>query len=383
MAHVALFALALVTTLGVVGACAQLIVGGARIRPLTDQAGDPTGPKVSVIVAARDEGPHIERSLQSLLAQQYESFEIIAIDDRSADDTGPILDRMALASPRLRVVHITELPPHWLGKNYALHRGGEMATGEYLLFTDADVVFAPDALARAVALARTRGVDHLAVGPEIESPSLLLTMVVTVFSLGFLLYYRPWHVEDPTRQEHVGVGAFNLVHTALYREFGGHVRIALRPDDDIKLGRLVKLAGGRQLVAGGTDVIRVRWYSTVGEMARGLRKNTFAGLHYSLSLAIAAIVIQLAANVWPFVALFVTSGAVWWLNAVSALILMAMYALVAHGVGSNRWLAVGYPVAALIFIWIVIAAVWYTVSRGGIEWRGTFYSLDDLKRNRG
>src|SRR5438105_3180864 len=107
--------MALATVLGVIGACAMLIVGGSRIKPLTDQPGEPDGPKVSVVVAARDEGPHIERALQSLLAQQYESFEIIAIDDRSTDDTGAILDRMATREPRLRVIHVTQLPPHWLG----------------------------------------------------------------------------------------------------------------------------------------------------------------------------------------------------------------------------------------------------------------------------
>ena len=381
MAHVALLALALATTLGVIGACTQLIVGGSRIKRLADQAGDPNGPRVSVIVAARDEEIHIELALQSLLAQQYADFEIIAIDDRSADDTGAILDRMAARHSRLRVIHVTELPPHWLGKNHALHTGAGIATGEYLLFTDADVVFAPDALARAVAFAKARGADHLTVGPEIESPSVLLTLVVTFFTLGFMGYYRPWQAEDPERQEHIGIGAFNLVRTALYREFGGHSRIALRPDDDIKLGRLVKLAGARQVIGSGTGVIRVKWYSTVGELGRGLRKNTFAGLHYSLPFAIGAIILQLVVNVWPFVALFVTSGAVWWLNASSALVLMTMYALVAHGVGSKAWLAIGYPIAALIFVYIVIVAVGSTVVRGGIEWRGTFYSLAELKKN--
>jgi len=334
-----------------------------------------------VVVAARDEGPHIERALQSLLAQQYADFEIIVIDDRSADDTGAILDRMALASSRLRVIHVTELPPHWLGKNHALHIGAAAAAGEYLLFTDADVVFAPDALARGVAFARARGIDHLTVGPELDSPSLLLTLVVTFFTLGFMGYYRPWLAEDPKRQEHIGIGAFNLVRTALYREFGGHSKIALRPDDDIKLGRLVKLAGGRQLVGGGTGVIRVQWYSTVGELARGLRKNTFAGLRFNLPLAIGAIIAQLVVNVWPFVALFVTSGPVWWLNAASALVLMTMSEMVAHGVGRQAWLASGYPIAELIFVYIVIVEVWTTVSRGGIEWRGTFYSLAELKKN--
>ena len=381
MTHLGLLALAIATVVGLIGVGVQVAVGGSRIKPLTDQTGDPDGPRVSVIVAARDEGPHIERALQSLIAQRYGALEIIAIDDRSADDTGAILDRMASREPRLRALHVTELPAHWLGKNHALHTGAAIATGEYLLFTDADVVFAPDALARAVAYARARGIDHLTLGPELDSPGLWLTLVVNFFSLGFLLYYRPWHAEDPKRQEHIGIGAFNLVRTSLYRGFGGHSRIALRPDDDIKLGRLVKLAGGRQVVAGGIGTIRVRWYSTVGELARGLRKNTFAGLNYNLPLAIGAIIMQLVVNVWPFAALFVTSGAVWWLNAVAALLLMSMYALVAYGGGAKPWLAIGYPIAALIFVYIVVSAIWYTVSRGGIEWRGTFYSLDELRRN--
>lgn len=381
MTHVALIALGLATVLGVIGVCGQAVVGAWRMERITDQPGDPNGPRVSVIVAARDEGPNIERALQSLLAQQYGSFEIIGIDDRSTDETGAILDRMAANEPRLRVLHVAELPPRWLGKNYALHAGAAAATGEYLLFTDADVVFAPDAIARGVAFARARDLDHLALGPELDSPSLWLTLVVNYFALGFLLYYRPWHAADPRREEHIGIGAFNLVRTSLYRAFGGHSRIALRPDDDIKLGRLVKLAGGRQVIAGGIGAIRVRWYSTVGELARGLRKNTFAGLNYNLPLAIGAIVVQLGVNVWPFVALFVTSGAVWWLNLAVSLMLMAMYVAVASGGGEKPWLAIGYPVAALIFVYIVVVAIGYTVARGGIEWRGTFYSLDDLKEN--
>lgn len=381
MIHIALLALGIGTLCGIVVLFGQAIAGALRIEKLSDQVGDPNGPRVSVIVAARDEGPHIERALQSVLAQQYGSFEVVAIDDRSTDDTGPILDRMAANEPRLRVIHVAELPPNWLGKNHALHLGAATASGEYLLFTDADVVFAPDALARGVAFARARGIDHLTAGPELDSPSLWLTLVVNFFALGFLLYLRPWHASDPAREEHIGIGAFNLVRTALYRAFGGHSRIALRPDDDLKLGRLVKLAGGRQVIASGLGTIRVRWYSTVGELARGLRKNIFAGLNYSLPLAIGAIIVQLAGNVWPFAALFVTSGALWWINFAVALLLMAMYVAIALSAGERPWLAIGYPIAALIFVYIVISAVWYTVSRGGIEWRGTFYPLDALRKN--
>src|SRR5690348_6632322 len=116
MVHGVLLGLAVATVAGLAGILWQLIMGGSRIKPLTDVRGDPSGPTVSVIVAARDEGQHIERALQSLMAQRYDRLEVIAIDDRSVDDTGAILDRMAGDDPRLRVLHIRELPAHWLGK---------------------------------------------------------------------------------------------------------------------------------------------------------------------------------------------------------------------------------------------------------------------------
>src|SRR4051812_1089949 len=178
-------------------------------------------------------------------------MEIVAVDDRSTDDTGAVLERMAASDQRIRVVHITELPSGWLGKNHALHVGAALASGEYLLFTDADIVFDPDAMARAVAYTEDTGIDHLTLGPELESASMLLELVVTYFTLGFFLLYKPWLVHEADRDEHIGVGAFTLVRTSLYRTFDGHRRIALRPDDDIKLGRMVKVAGGRQRIAGG------------------------------------------------------------------------------------------------------------------------------------
>lgn len=379
--HGLLFVIAAVTLAGLVLSCVELVRGGRTLRRLGEEAAETTGPLVSVVVAARDEGPNIERAIQSLLTQRYTPLEIVAIDDRSADDTGAILDRMATTDTRLHVLHISELPPHWLGKNFALHSGAAVAKGELLLFTDADVVFDSEAIGRGVAFVKRHGVDHLTVGPEMDSPTALLALVVNFFAVGFLMFFRPWRAPDPTRSEHIGIGAFNLVRTSLYRSFGGHDRIALRPDDDLKLGRLVKLAGGRTAMAGGFGVIRVRWYSTVGELARGLRKNTFAGFNYSVSMVTGGVIILLIANVWPFVALFVTGGAIWWMNAVSALLLMSMFALVAKPGGGNPWLAIGYPLAALIFVYIVIAATWITVRRGGIEWRGTFYSLAELRRN--
>jgi GT2 family glycosyltransferase len=379
--HAALAWLAAFTALAVFVTAVIFVRGAMAIPDLRAQPPRPTGPLVSVIFAAKDEGPNIERALGSMLAQSYEPLEFIAVDDRSADDTGAVLDRMAARDRRIRVVHVTELPPGWLGKNHALHLGAASAGGEYLLFTDADIVFDRDAIARAIPFVESRGIDHLTLGPQLESPSPLLELAVTYFTLGFFLLFRPWLVHDPNRAEHIGVGAFNLVRASLYRSFGGHERIALRPDDDVKLGRLVKLGGGRQAVANGIGVIRVQWYSSVAELVRGLRKNAFAGMKYSVAMTVGAVLMQLVVNIWPFVAVFVTHGATQWLNLAAAAMLMLLLAAVSAGSRGRVWIAIGYPIAAAIFVFILVDSTWRTVRRGGIEWRGTFYPLAALKAN--
>lgn len=373
--------LAAVTAVGVLITAVIFIRGGLSIPNLIDYRPRVTGPLVSVIFAAKDEGTNIELALRSMLKQSYEKLEFIVVNDRSVDDTGAVLDRMAARDERIHVVHVTDLPPGWLGKNHAVHVGAKIARGEYLLFTDADIVFERDAIARAVPFMEAKGIDHLTIGPELDSPSPLLELAVTYFTLGFALLFKPWHVHDSTRAEHIGIGAFNLVRTELYRAFGGHERIALRPDDDIKLGRLVKLNGGRQMIANGLGVIRVQWYSSVMDLVRGLRKNTFAGMRYSVPLALGAIAMQLVVNIWPFVALLVTDGATYWLNLATSGMLVLLLAVMSIGNRGRVWIALGYPIAAAIFVFILIDSTWRTLRRGGIEWRGTFYPLAALKAN--
>ena len=381
MAHTVLLTLTIGTALAVLVTMVIFVRGALTIPTLHGIAPEPSGPLVSIVFAARDEGRNIEGALASMLAQSYQRLEFIAVNDRSTDDTGAVLDRMASRDPRIRVVHVATLPAGWLGKNHALHVGAEMAAGEYLLFTDADIVFDRHAVARAITFLEERGIDHLTLGPELESQPPLLELAVTYFALGFLLLFKPWLVPDPARKEHVGVGAFNLVRTSLYRGFGGHAAIALRPDDDIKLGRMVKKSGGRQMIAQGIGMIRVKWYGSVRELAHGLRKNTFAGMRYSVGLTVGAVIVQLVVNIWPFVAIFTTTGAVRWINVAVAVMLMLMYMAVAIGNRGRVWLAIGYPIAAMIFVYILIDSTWRTVSRGGIEWRGTFYPLAALKAN--
>jgi glycosyltransferase involved in cell wall biosynthesis len=376
--------LAVVTLLLVVATTIEFAVGNRSLRRLArlEPFAGNDAPKISVIVAARNEARNIEQALRSVLAQDYRNLEFIVVDDRSTDETGRILDQMTRSDPRLHVVHVTDLPSGWLGKNHALHFGAEQATGEWLLFTDADVVMEPSVISRAVSHALREHLDHLAIGPRIKMPGTLLNMFAGAFLIFFGLYAKPWKARDPKSPRHIGIGAFNLVRADAYRAIAGHRAIAMRPDDDMKLGKLLKKHGFHQDLVLSDGLITVEWYSSVGELVRGLEKNTFAGVEYSLAVVAASSLAQLLLFVWPLVALAFTRGATWWLNLAIVGSLAILYIDNAHCHGAKRWHCVGFPVTALLFQYIIWRATLKTLWNNGIEWRGTHYSLSELKANK-
>jgi len=380
--HTALLILAILTTLMLAGALVDFTLGFRRIQFLKDIAPAAHGPRMSIVAPARNEARHIETAVRSLLALDYPALEIIVVNDRSTDGTGAILERLAREHPQLKVVQVSDLPAGWLGKNHALQLGADAASGVLLLFTDADVVFEPTALRRAVALMERERIDHLAALPEVKVPGLALNVFVTAFSVFFSLYTRPWKARDPRSRHHIGVGAFNLIRADAYRAIGGHRPIALRPDDDLKLGKLVKKHGYQQDVAIGSGLMSVEWYASIPEMIDGLMKNAFAGVNYSLWAVVGSTLGLFVMNVWPFIAIFVTDGATRMLNAVSVALLVA---IVWHSARfSQTTLAgiVGYPFAALLFGYIIWRSALIAVVTGTVKWRGTAYPLKQLRANR-
>ncbi|HYH79894.1 MAG TPA: glycosyltransferase [Longimicrobium sp.] len=339
-------------------------------------------PSASIVFAARDEARGIEPALRSLLRQDLPLLQVIAVDDRSTDGTGEILDRVAAGEPRLTVVHVTDLPAGWLGKNHALHLGAARATGELLLFTDADVVMAPETLRRAASHLVREGVDHVTAGPHVDMPGWLLKTFGVFFGLMFTAFSRPWKARDPRSRSHVGIGAFNLVRAETYRRVGGHRPIALRPDDDMKLAKLLKKNGGTQDFVNGADMIRVEWYHSVREAVRGLRKNGFAGIDYRLSMVLLVVVSQLLFFVWPFIAVFATEGWTRGAYGVAVGLMLFLFAGTAREQRAPMWLGVAIPLASLLFITVVLNATFYALRHRGIEWRGTHYPLDELRGNR-
>jgi glycosyltransferase involved in cell wall biosynthesis len=379
-----LFWLAVVTVVLFAAGFVELARGGRGLKHLHQlPPADPAGmPSVSIIIAARNEERGIEPALRSVLNQRGERIEVVVIDDRSDDATGAILDRMAVGEPRLRVVHVTELPAGWLGKNHALWLGAQAARGELLLFTDADVVMHPNIVLRAARYLVDEGLDHLPIIPRVVMPGVLLTAFGVVFGIMFSFFTRPWKVRDPRSKAHVGIGAFNLVRADTYRRIGTHQAIAMRPDDDVKLGKLVKKNGGAQELVIGAEMMSVEWYHSVRETVRGLRKNGFAGVDYRLSVVIFATISHLLFIIWPFLAVWMTDGWTRGLYAAAIGIMLVMYAGSAAAQGSPVWHGFLFPVASLMFIFVIWNATVYALVNRGIEWRGTHYPLDELKANR-
>lgn len=383
-----LLLVAALTTLLLAGLFIDFALGQRQVRFLKDSRPAQTGPPLSIIAAARDEARGIEAAVVSLLRLDYPALEIVIVNDRSTDETGAILKRLSAdvsadagsgLSRTLTIVDITELPDGWLGKNYALQVGAEASTGDLILFTDADIVFEPSALRRAVTLMEDQKADHLAVIPDIVVPGAALNAFVSAFGVFFSMYSRPWKVSDPRSRAHIGVGAFNLIRAEVYRAIGGHHAIAMRPDDDMKLGKLVKKHGFRQEVAIGRDMIAVEWYASVRELVDGLMKNAFAGVDYSLWKVVASSISLFLMDVWPFVTVFLTDGITRALNAASILLIVLIFWTVNH----RRLMdVVGFPAAALLFIYIIWRSALIAVLSGTITWRGTAYPLSEMRANR-
>ena len=379
-----LLILALVTLLGTLLITVELLWGDRRLRPLRATPGDGPGPwpLVSIVVAVRNEERHLHAAVTSLLRLAYPAYELIVVDDRSDDRTPVILAELANNFPQLKVLRVEILPAGWLGKNHALWQGSCHAAGELLLFTDGDIIMEETVLNRAVNRLQSEGLDHLALTPRMTLPGTLLPILGLAFIFFFGIFTRPWRAADPKSPCHIGIGAFNLLRRSAYHAVGGHQTIALRPDDDLKLGKIIKRAGFRQNVAYAPDFLAVEWYASLGEAIRGLEKNTFAGCDYRVGVVLGGVAVQLIFGLWPYLALVLTGGAVWGVNLLIVLIFTFLLMQGAALHGERKRFAWGFPLGLSLFSWIMLRTMLLNLYQGGIFWRGTFYPLDQLRRNR-
>jgi len=360
----------------------RVAYGATRLPWIKDfaPAVDAECPSISLLFAARDEDEKLPGALATVATIDYPKLEIVAVDDRSVDGTRTLLDEFSAVNPRFRAVHVAELPSGWLGKTHALQQAFEHSTGEWLVFTDADVRFAPDVLRRAVSLAKTGTLDHLTLFGDVEMVGFWETVLITFFGLGFSLCTDPARVSDPKSRSYVGVGAFQMLRRSAYEKAGTHRRLAMEVVDDMKLAKIVKQAGFRSGAAVAQDSVVVRWHAGLGNLVRGVTKNFFAGAGYRLGVVGIQLMGLFLFNIAPFLGLAFGTG---WVRLLSGL--GVAVALIFHGGVSvvmrvSPLYALTHPVGAALFIYMLARSTVVTLWQGGVEWRGTFYSLAELRR---
>jgi cellulose synthase/poly-beta-1,6-N-acetylglucosamine synthase-like glycosyltransferase len=333
--------------------------------------------RCSVIVAARDEDARLDATVRHLLAQRHVALEVIVVDDRSTDATGDILRRLASEDTRVRTTRVEQLPEGWLGKSHACHVGASVATGEWLLFTDADCWLKPDVIARALRVAARDAADHITLTPGVAAE----TLGAQAWHLAFLGSVANWisGVNRDRPGAHLGIGAFNLVRTSAYRACGGYEALRLTIVDDIKLGLLLRRAGSRtRAFLGGADV-ECHWGTTVLSMIKIMEKNYFAAVDFRLVPVVAGASLftlifgTSIVGLWTGTAAGLAAGLAPWTLALPA-------AVFARRLGWSPASATITPlVYPLMFFALVNSAV-VTLRQGGVRWRDTFYSLDTLRR---
>jgi len=343
-------------------------------------AADADCPPISVLFAARDEAEKLPGALATMLALDYPRYEVIAVNDRSEDGTGAILDHAARGDARLKVVRVDSLPPGWLGKPHALQQAYERSTGEWLIFTDADVHFAPDVLRRAVTLANEKKWEHMTLMCDAKMFTFGERIAMTFFGMAFMIGTRPWEASNSRAAGYSGVGAFQMIRRSAYEKLGTHRRLAMEVVDDMKLGKLAKEAGVRSGVGKAGGFVSVHWHAGIGNIVRGVTKNFFATTGYRVWTAAAQVAGVLAVCVLPAAALpFVRGWALVFACVATALPIIAT-AGVAWELKTPLAYALTFPIGALIFAWMLARSTIVTLWRGGIVWRGTFYRLEELKR---
>jgi glycosyltransferase involved in cell wall biosynthesis len=363
--------------------------------------------RVSIIVPARNEEENIRATLEKLLALDYSNYEVIAVDDRSTDRTGQIMDEVAASgrlcgadtlvrvlaesalrsdadrsvrSTRLKVIHVSELPAGWMGKTHAMWTAAEQASGDWLLFTDADVLFKADSVRRAVAYAEAERADHVVLFPRMIMKRVSERMMIAFFQALFVFGHRPWKVADPKARDHMGVGAFNMVRRPVYEAVGTYRALRMEVLDDMKLGKVIKNAGFAQRNVFGEDLISLHWAQGAFGIVNNLTKNFFAVLSFQWWRTVVTVIGLGFLNLGPFLGVWLAHG---WARIPYAVALVSMF-LIYYGMSGRSDVPAYYfflhPVSTSLFMYTLTRSMVHTIWNDGIVWRGTKYPLDELRK---
>ena len=350
-----------------------------RLEPVTGKLDDP--PMVSVCVPARDEERGIAACLESLLAQDYPRFEVIAVNDHSSDRTGELIRELAEKDSRLIALDGKDLPQGWLGKPFALHQAFQRSKGDILLFTDADPVFKPHALSTAISTMREKGLDALTLMPQAEFGSFWERAVQPVI-FGFIASLTRFRkVNSTDHKSAMGFGAFLMFKRSAYETIGGHEGGKADVLEDVLIAKRLKKAGLKLLVADAKQLFSIRMYYGFQEIWNGWRKNMFLAMKKSVLRALYYISMVQMFVITPYLVLIWNlvegTGLVWiGLSLFGVSMVSAAKIKTCDEMGLNRLNACLFPIGAVVMAVIMLNSMVQTLFFSRTEWRGRVYSVE-------
>ncbi|HSE16310.1 MAG TPA: glycosyltransferase family 2 protein [Pyrinomonadaceae bacterium] len=339
-------------------------------------------PRVSILVPARNEEQRVlEPCIRSILAQDYGNFEVIAVNDRSTDNTGEILKTLAQRDERLRVIEGEELPPGWLGKPYAMHQALHHARGEWILATDADMIFEAAVLRTALDRALENSADALSLIPRFETGSFWERVMIPAWEWVFLMFTIIYRVNDPKSDRGAGIGGFFLVKRTVLDRVGSYEGLKDEVMEDVRLAERIKRLGARLMIDRAPALIRTRMYTTFGEMWECSTKNWFSGVNFSFPFALLCVVSMYVGAVVPalialvsVVAMALGKGAELGWVLVPAALSWLLQVLVLAIAGRRSGVSVVYALTAPLGLAVLYAMLFdsgirITTGRG-VTWKG-------------
>ncbi|MBI4460381.1 MAG: glycosyltransferase [Acidobacteria bacterium] len=261
-------------------------------------------PRVSILVPARNEAEILQETLSAFLSQDHSDYEVILVDDASTDGTAKVAEQCAKQFPgRLRVLRVESLPSDWVGKTHALHQAFQVASGEWVLATDADILFHPSALRAGLWLAEQQRADLVSIYAFLECKSFWEKAMLPWFGLLLATFFPLRKINDPQSTVALASGGYILMRRRVWNRLGGYESILAEMIDDLNTARIVKHAGHRIFVAITQDLVRTRMYQNLSEIWEGLRKNAFAAHHYSTARLLAVVGGSVLCNLLPVMCL--------------------------------------------------------------------------------
>lgn len=345
----------------------------------------PAMPRVSVLLAAKDERDNIAPCLRSLLAQDYGNFEVIVVDDRSTDGTGEIAAEVAACDPRVKLITVDALPDGWCGKNHAIWTAARAASGSWLCTVDADCrQTSTRSLSVAVDYATAEGVDMLSILPVLKMKGFWENVVQPVCGAILVYWYRPVEVNDPTRPVAYANGAFMLIRREAYDAVGGHEAIRAELMEDLRLARRVKDAGFRLRVIRNDGLYEVRMYPSLADTLAGWSRIFWGAFPSRRRLRLTMIVLALISlspylvGLWAWTG-WLADGSAGWLAAAivataAAIIQIAFMARLYPLLNARRGLCWTWPLGCVLALAALIRAYRFHGAGRSIVWRETTYT---------